>query len=123
MTVSFAIWCWAGWGTDISLLSGSQANIADILAIAGDTLGDLLDKQQGHTVTDKDIYRFDNHAVIIVCSCCTRLMSDQSDAIHTCCHDKEQPDWAEVHYRPLTCKHTCHLWLRSASTGMPAHGR
>ncbi|DBB16222.1 TPA: hypothetical protein ACH3X3_014548 [Trebouxia sp. C0006] len=36
---------------------GSQASVPDILAIAGDVMGDLLDKQQGHTVTDKDIYR------------------------------------------------------------------
>ena len=36
---------------------GSQVSVADILAIAGDTLGDLLDMQQGHTVTDKDIFR------------------------------------------------------------------
>lgn len=39
------------------LIAGHQASIPEILAIAGDTLGDLLDKQQGHTVTDKDIYR------------------------------------------------------------------
>ncbi|DBA81679.1 TPA: hypothetical protein ACH3X1_007426 [Trebouxia sp. C0004] len=36
---------------------GSQPSVPDILAIAGDVMGDLLDKQQGHTVTDKDIYR------------------------------------------------------------------
>lgn len=39
------------------LIAGHQASIPEILTIAGDTLGDLLDKQQGHTVTDKDIYR------------------------------------------------------------------
>lgn len=35
----------------------------DILAISGDVMGDLLDKQQGHTVTDKEIYRYisNNH--------------------------------------------------------------
>lgn len=36
---------------------GSQARVADILIIAGDSIGDLLDKQLGHTVTDKDIFR------------------------------------------------------------------
>ena len=40
------------------VLTGSNASIAHTLTIAGDTLGELLDKQQGHTVTDKDIYRY-----------------------------------------------------------------
>lgn len=46
------------------LLAGSQASVTDILAIAGDTLGDLLDKQQGHTVTDKDIYRCSDDSML-----------------------------------------------------------
>ncbi len=48
----------AGHLLDYSLVAGSQASVPDILAIAGDVMGDLLDKQQGHTVTDKDIYRY-----------------------------------------------------------------
>ena len=28
-----------------------------MLAVAGDVLGEMLDKQQGHEVTDKEIYR------------------------------------------------------------------
>ena len=42
----------------VFLSAGSQVSVADVLAIAGDTVGDLLDKQQGHTVTNKDIFRY-----------------------------------------------------------------
>ena len=38
-------------------LPGPSATVPAILAIAGDVLGELLDKQQGHEVTDKEIYR------------------------------------------------------------------
>ena len=40
------------------LVAGSQCSVSDILAIAGDILGEVLDKQEGHTVTDKNIYRY-----------------------------------------------------------------
>ena len=33
-------------------LPGPSATVPAILAIAGDVLGELLDKQQGHEVTD-----------------------------------------------------------------------
>ena len=40
------------------LIAGSQSSVSKILAIAGDTLGEILDKREGHTVTDKNIYRY-----------------------------------------------------------------
>ena len=40
------------------LVAGTQPSVSDILAIAGDTLGEVLDKREGHTVTDKNIYRY-----------------------------------------------------------------
>lgn len=35
-----------------------------IVSVAGDVLGELLDKQQGHEVTDKDIFRCVSTAII-----------------------------------------------------------
>lgn len=40
------------------VLAGPQSSVSDILAIGGDTLGEVLDKREGHTVTDKTIYRY-----------------------------------------------------------------
>ncbi len=60
------------------LIAGSQASVPDILAIAGDVMGDLLDKQQGHTVTDKDIYRYissRHQLVCLQCVACTAVRS------------------------------------------------
>ena len=60
------------------LVAGSQASVPDILAISGDVMGDLLDKQQGHTVTDKEIYRYISNShqfMCLQCVACTAVRS------------------------------------------------
>ncbi|KAL3152254.1 hypothetical protein ABBQ32_001333 [Trebouxia sp. C0010 RCD-2024] len=42
---------------DLLKQKGPQSSVSDILAICGDTLGEVLDKREGHTVTDKNIFR------------------------------------------------------------------
>lgn len=60
------------------LCAGSQPSISDILAIGGDTLGEVLDKREGHAVTDKNIYR-----------CSNRLLHN----LHACCQPSGASDW------------------------------
>ena len=53
-----------------------------MLAVAGDVLGELLDKQQGHEVTDKEIYRSVRSHVAVDALLC---IVDATIACFSCC--------------------------------------
>lgn len=61
------------------LCAGSQPSVSDILAIGGDTLGEGLDRREGHAVTDKNIYR-----------CSTCLLHN----LHACRQASSAIDWS-----------------------------
>ena len=83
------------------LLAGSQPSISDILAIGGDTLGEVLDKREGYAVTDKNIYRC---STCLLYACCQPpgTVNGLADMLHHISYAELQGCMVN-----LQCKHRC----------------